>query len=245
LAAETLLELRDVHAGYGDSTILRGVDLTLSSGSLTAVIGANGAGKSTLLKTIFGLVDIKQGSVHFWGDDITRSSSRDRLRRGITIVPQGRCNFPLMSVRENLEMGAYTRTDDDVGRDIDQIYKLFSVLGEKRNQLAGHMSGGEQQLLEMGMALTLSPELILIDEPSLGLSAGMQKRVFQSILDLRDQGTAILLVEQNAVQALKIADRGIVIEQGRVGWEGSGVEMLDNPRVREAYLGLAVGARRE
>lgn len=240
MAAEQLLVLEDVQAGYADSTILQGVNLTLERGSVTAVIGANGAGKSTLLKTIFGLVGIKRGSMRFEGDEITRSSSRERLRRGITIVPQGRCNFPLMTVRENLEMGAYTRADKDVGRDIERIYEIFGVLGNKRNQLAGHMSGGEQQLLEMGMALTLSPKLILIDEPSLGLSAGMQERVFQSILDLRDQGTAILLVEQNAVQALKIADRGIVIEHGRVGWEGSGVEMLDNPRVREAYLGLAV-----
>jgi branched-chain amino acid transport system ATP-binding protein len=240
LAVEQLLVLEDVEAGYADSTILRGVNLTLGRGSVTAVIGANGAGKSTLLKTIFGLVGIKRGSIRFEGGEITRSSSRERLRRGITIVPQGRCNFPLMSVRENLEMGAYTRSDKNVGRDIERIYEIFGVLGKKRNQLAGHMSGGEQQLLEMGMALTLSPKLILIDEPSLGLSAGMQERVFQSILDLREQGTAILLVEQNAVQALKIADRGIVIEQGRVGWEGSGVEMLDNPRVREAYLGLAV-----
>jgi len=240
LAADRLLVLEDVQAGYADSTILQGVNLTLERGSVTAVIGANGAGKSTLLKTIFGLVGIKRGSMRFEGDEITRSSSRERLRRGITIVPQGRCNFPLMTVRENLEMGAYTRDDKNVGRDIERIYEIFGVLGNKRNQLAGHMSGGEQQLLEMGMALTLSPKLILIDEPSLGLSAGMQERVFQSILDLRDQGTAILLVEQNAVQALKIADRGIVIEHGRVGWEGSGVEMLDNPRVREAYLGLAV-----
>lgn len=240
MAADRLLVLEDVQAGYADSTILQGVNLTLERGSVTAVIGANGAGKSTLLKTIFGLVGIKRGSMRFEGDEITRSSSRERLRRGITIVPQGRCNFPLMTVRENLEMGAYTRDDKNVGRDIERIYEIFGVLGNKRNQLAGHMSGGEQQLLEMGMALTLSPKLILIDEPSLGLSAGMQERVFQSILDLRDQGTAILLVEQNAVQALKIADRGIVIEHGRVGWEGSGVEMLDNPRVREAYLGLAV-----
>ena len=240
MAGEPILVLDDVHAGYADSTILRGVDLTLEPGRVTAVIGANGAGKSTLLKTIFGLVAVKQGSIRFGGEDVTRCSSRQRLARGITIVPQGRCNFPLMSVRENLEMGAYTRSDKAVGRDLERIYGVFGVLGKKRNQLAGHMSGGEQQLLEMGMALTLSPTLILIDEPSLGLSAGMQERVFQSILELRAQGTAILLVEQNAVQALKIADRGIVIEQGRVSWKGSGVEMLDDPRVREAYLGLAV-----
>jgi branched-chain amino acid transport system ATP-binding protein len=145
-----------------------------------------------------------------------------------------------MSVHENLEMGAYTRRDGNVKRDIERIYEMFEVLGRKRKTLAGNMSGGEQQLLEMGMALTLSPKLVLIDEPSLGLSAGMQKRVFDAIVDLRETGTAVLLVEQNAVQALNVSDRGIVIERGRVGATGSGVEMLEDPNVRRAYLGLAV-----
>jgi branched-chain amino acid transport system ATP-binding protein len=235
-----LLVLEDVTAGYTEQPILTGIDLSLAPGTITAVIGANGAGKSTLLKTVFGLVQARSGSMRFLGEEITGLSSRERLRRGIVIVPQGRCNFPLMSVHENLEMGAYTRRDGNVKADIDRIYGMFDVLGRKRKSLAGNMSGGEQQLLEMGMALMLSPKLVLIDEPSLGLAAGMQKRVFDAILDLRASGTAVLLVEQNAVQALNVSDRGIVIERGRVGAEGTGVEMLEDPKVRRAYLGLAV-----
>jgi branched-chain amino acid transport system ATP-binding protein len=240
LAAEPVLEIGDLWAGYTDTPILKGVELQLMPGTITAVIGANGAGKSTLLKTLFGMVRASHGSIRFAGEDITRTSSRDRLRRGLVLVPQGRCNFPLMSVRENLEMGAYLRKDSEVSADIEQICERFGVLGAKRKTLAGNLSGGEQQLLEMGMALTLSPRLILIDEPSLGLAAGMQERVFAALRELRDSGAAVLLVEQNAVQALRVSDRGIVLEQGRVGCEGSGVEMLDDPDVRRAYLGLAV-----
>jgi branched-chain amino acid transport system ATP-binding protein len=240
VADNELLVLKDLTAGYTEQAILTGIDLTLAPGTITSVIGANGAGKSTLLKTVFGLVQAREGSMRYLGDEIKGTSSRERLRRGIVIVPQGRCNFPLMSVHENLEMGAYTRRDGDVKKDIERIYEMFEVLGRKRKMLAGNMSGGEQQLLEMGMALTLSPKLVLIDEPSLGLSAGMQKRVFDAIVRLREIGTAVLLVEQNAVQALNISDRGIVIERGRVGAEGSGVEMLQDPEVRRAYLGLAV-----
>jgi branched-chain amino acid transport system ATP-binding protein len=240
VAENELLVLKDLTAGYTEQPILTGIDLTLAPGTITSVIGANGAGKSTLLKTVFGLVQARSGSMRYLGEEIVGVSSRERLRRGIVIVPQGRCNFPLMSVHENLEMGAYTRRDGNVKRDIERIYEMFEVLGRKRKTLAGNMSGGEQQLLEMGMALTLSPKLVLIDEPSLGLSAGMQKRVFDAIVDLRETGTAVLLVEQNAVQALNVSDRGIVIERGRVGATGSGVEMLEDPNVRRAYLGLAV-----
>lgn len=240
LAAEAVLEVADLWAGYTETSILKGVDLRLVSGTITAVIGANGAGKSTLLKALFGMVRVSRGSIRLAGAEITGASSRERLRRGLVLVPQGRCNFPLMSVRENLEMGAYLRKDARVSADIDGICERFGVLGAKRKSLAGNLSGGEQQLLEMGMALTLSPKLILIDEPSLGLAAGMQERVFDALRELRDAGAAVLLVEQNAVQALRISDRGIVLEQGRVGCEGSGVEMLDDPDVRRAYLGLAV-----
>lgn len=235
-----LLVIDNLVAGYTETPVLSGVDLTLEPGTITAVIGANGAGKSTLLKTVFGLVRMREGSLRFLGEDITSTSSEDRLRRGIVIVPQGRCNFPLMSVHENLKMGAYTRRDNNVDEDIERIYETFEILSRKRKSLAGNMSGGEQQLLEMAMALMLSPKLVLIDEPSLGLSAGMQKRVFEAMVDLRNAGTAVLLVEQNAVQALNVSDRGIVIERGRVGAVGSGVEMLEDPEVRRAYLGLAV-----
>lgn len=238
--ADDVLSVSDLHAGYTDAPVLRGIDFSLAPGTITAVIGANGAGKSTLLKVIFGLVSTMRGSIRFDGHEIARCSPRERLRRGVVIVPQSRCNFPRMSVRENLEMGAYTRRDRDVRADIDRIYELFAVLGRKRHVLAGNLSGGEQQLLEMGMALTLSPKLMLIDEPSLGLAAGMQRRVFDAIVRVRGTGASVLLVEQNAVQALKVADMGLVIERGRVGCEGRGVAMLEDPDVRRAYLGMAV-----
>ncbi len=238
MAADHLLELRGVHSGYGDMSILRGIDLALPAATITAVIGANGAGKSTLLKTIFGLVRVQNGQLLFEGRDVTRSSSSDRLQMGIAIVPQGRCNFPLMTVRENLEMAAYTRRDPEVKADIEAVYATYEVLGRKRSQLAGNLSGGEQQMLEMSMALLVKPRLILLDEPSLGLAPAMQVQVFDAIVRLRDLGKTVLMVEQNAVQALKVADRAIVIELGQVRHQGSGIGMLDNADVRRAYLGL-------
>lgn len=233
-----LLTLRDVHAGYEDTPILRGLDLTLAAGSMTAIIGANGAGKSTLLKTVFGLLRPWSGKIEFLGEDITGLRPIERLRRGIVLVPQGRSNFPAMTVQENLEMGAYTRRGRTVRVDIAAAYERFPVLGARRRELAGNMSGGEQQMLELAMASMLTPRLALIDEPSLGLAAGMQRDVFAAIEALRATGATILMVEQNAVQALGIADRGIVIELGRVRASGSGAAMLDDPQVRRAYLGL-------
>ncbi|MPZ74838.1 MAG: ATP-binding cassette domain-containing protein, partial [Nitriliruptorales bacterium] len=177
VAEPPVLELCNVHAGYTDVPVLRGVDLELQQGTVTAVIGANGAGKSTLLKTVFGLVRASRGAIRHRGEDITRASSREHLRLGIVLVPQGRCNFPLMTVHENLEMGAYTRHDGDVAADIEQLYDTFEMLRRKRRELAGNLSGGEQQLLEMAMALVLKPRLMLVDEPSLGLSPAMCHRV--------------------------------------------------------------------
>jgi ABC-type branched-subunit amino acid transport system ATPase component len=233
-----ILESADVHAGYGELRILRGVYFTLEAGTITAVIGANGAGKSTLLKTIFGIVKIDRGTLTFLGQDVTALSPTQRLERGIALVPQGRCNFPLMKVEENLEMAAYRRRDRQIKHDIERLCAAFPVLGRKRAFRAGDLSGGEQQQLEMAMALMQSPKLALIDEPSLGLSAAMQQIVFETIKELRDQGTTVLMVEQNAVQALRISDRAIVLELGRVGASGSGVEMLEDPEVRRAYLGI-------
>jgi len=239
LAAERLaLEVRGLRAGYGEVIVLRGVNLALLPGTITAVIGANGAGKSTLLKAIFGIVRVTSGAIIFAGEDITRLGSHGRLGKGLVLVPQGRCNFPLMTVDENLQMGAYTRTDSGVRSDIERIYREFDLLADRRRALAGNLSGGEQQLLEMAMALMIRPKLILVDEPSLGLSPAMQQRVFGAIIRLRDLGTTILMVEQNAVQALRIANRGIVIELGVVRHEGTGPSMLHNPEVRRAYLGL-------
>jgi branched-chain amino acid transport system ATP-binding protein len=233
-----MLELHDVHAGYGDIEILRGVDLTLQPSTITAVIGANGAGKSTLLKTIFGMVGATSGEIRLLSEPVTQLNSKSRLERGISIVPQGRCNFPLMTVQENLELGAYTRSDSRVKHDIERMYDQFDVLRPKAQVLAGNLSGGEQQLLEMAMALMVAPKVLLLDEPSLGLSPLMQQHVFTAIRGLRDRGTTMLMVEQNAVQALNVADRGIVIELGRVSYEGTGVAMLDDPKIRSAYLGL-------
>lgn len=233
------LELRDIHAGYGELLILSGISLSARAGTITSVIGANGAGKSTLLKTIFGMVAIRDGTLLLGGDDITGTSSTARLKLGIAIVPQGRCNFPQMTIRENLEMGAYTRADGGVARDIEQMFDLFPVLRRKERLQAGDMSGGEQQMLEMAMALMIHPKVLLLDEPSLGLSPAMVDQVFASIRSLaQTKGTAVIMVEQNAVQALKISNAGIVIELGKVGASGTGPEMLRNPEVRRAYLGL-------
>ena len=237
-AKRTVLELEDVHGGYGEIEVLRGVTLRLEEATITAVIGANGAGKSTLLKTIFGIVRVSAGAIHYLDTDITRDDPIGRLRRGLVLVPQGRSNFPLMSVQENLEMGAYTRTDKRVRADIQRTYERFPMLAPKRRQLAGNLSGGEQQVLEMAMALMLSPTLALIDEPSLGLSPLMQHTVFEAIAHLRDLGTTVLMVEQNAVQALRIADRAVVLELGRISAAGHGTEMLEDADVRRAYLGL-------
>jgi ABC-type branched-subunit amino acid transport system ATPase component len=237
LVAE-VLELEGVVAGYPGLTILRGVDLRLRAGTITAVVGANGAGKSTLLKAIFGIVRIQAGRLRLDGREITAAGPLDRLRAGLAYVPQGRSTFPLMSVEENLEMGAYTRRGSAVRNDMAALLARFSVLGTKRSMRAGDLSGGEQQLLEIGMSLMIRPRVVLIDEPSLGLSAAMQRRVFDEIQRLRDSGSTVLLVEQNAVQALRIADSAVILELGRVAMSGSGVAMLDDPDVRRAYLGL-------
>lgn len=238
-AEQPILALRGLHAGYGDIEILRGIDLELLPRSMTAVIGANGAGKTTLLKTIFGSVRATAGTIEYLGEDVTALSAAERLRRGLVLIPQGRSNFPEMTVEENLEMGAFIRSDHHVKRDIQGNYERFPLLRERRHQHAGNLSGGEQQMLEMAMALMLSPKLALVDEPSLGLSAGVQAAVFDAIGELRSAGTTVLMVEQNAVQALRISEAGIVIELGRVSARGTGVEMLSDPEVRRAYLGLA------
>ncbi|MFI6229678.1 ABC transporter ATP-binding protein [Micromonospora echinospora] len=233
-----VLALRDVHAGYPDVEILRGIDLDVRRGETVCVIGANGAGKSTLLKTVFGMVATRSGSIRVDGVEVSRDSTRARLARGVVLVPQGRCNFPRMSVEENLRMGGYTLPRGAVAAGIDRAYQTFPVLGERRGQAAGNLSGGEQQLLEMAMALMLDPKVVLIDEPSLGLSPRMRQHVFAALHTLATQQVGVLLVEQNAVQALTVADRGLVVELGRVARSGTGPGMLDDPEVRRAYLGL-------
>jgi ABC-type branched-subunit amino acid transport system ATPase component len=232
-----LLELDGVRAGYEEVEVLRGVSLRMRAGEIVSIIGANGAGKSTLLKTIFGMVPATAGSIRLAGVEVTNRPPVELLRRGLAYVPQGRCNFPVMTVEENLEMGAYLRDDAEVGSDIDAVVARFPILGERRRALAGTLSGGQQQILEMAMALLLHPRLLLVDEPSLGLDPRMVEIVFAAIQAINREGAAVLMVEQNAKKALAISHRGLVLELGSPRFEGTGAELLDNPAVRQHYLG--------
>jgi ABC-type branched-subunit amino acid transport system ATPase component len=238
LAADgALLELREVVAGYEEVEVLRGVSLAVRAGEIVCIIGANGAGKSTLLRTVFGMVRPRAGSIRFAGEEMAGRPSTEVLRRGIGYVPQGRCNFPAMSVEENLEMGAYLRRDARIRNDIEAVLTRFPVLATKRSDPAGTLSGGQQQILEMGIALLLHPRLLMVDEPSLGLDPRMVEIVFDTILAINREGTTILMVEQNAKKALSVSHRGFVLELGRNRFEGTGDDLLNNPDVREHYLG--------
>jgi ABC-type branched-subunit amino acid transport system ATPase component len=236
-AAGALLELREVVAGYEEVEVLRGVSLSVRAGEIVCIIGANGAGKSTLLRTVFGLVTPRRGSISFAGDEIARHPPTEVLKRGLGYVPQGRCNFPAMSVEENLEMGAYLRRDARVRTDIDALLTRFPMLAGKRRDPAGTLSGGQQQILEMAIALLLHPRLLMVDEPSLGLDPRMVEVVFETILAINREGTTIVMVEQNAKKALAVSHRGFVLELGRNRFEGTGQELLENPDVRQHYLG--------
>jgi ABC-type branched-subunit amino acid transport system ATPase component len=232
-----LLELQAVVAGYEEVEVLRGVSLAVGEGEIVSIIGANGAGKSTLLRTVFGMVAPRAGTIRFAGDEIAGRPSMEVLRRGLGYVPQGRCNFPAMSVEENLEMGAYLRRDPRVRDDVEALLARFPMLGAKRRDPAGTLSGGQQQILEMAIALLLKPRLLMVDEPSLGLDPRMVEIVFDTILAINREGTTILMVEQNAKKALSVSHRGVVLELGRNRFEGTGRELLDNPDVRRHYLG--------
>jgi ABC-type branched-subunit amino acid transport system ATPase component len=238
LAADgALLELREVVAGYAEAEVLRGVTLAVRAGEIACIIGANGAGKSTLLRTVFGLLTPWQGTIRFAGEEIGGRPSTEVLERGIGYVPQGRCNFPAMSVEENLEMGAYLRRDARVREDIEALLTRLPMLAGKRRDPAGTLSGGQQQILEMAIAQLLHPRLLMVDEPSLGLDPRMVEIVFDTILAINRAGTTILMVEQNAKKALAVSHRGFVLELGRNRFEGTGQELLDNPDVRQHYLG--------
>ncbi len=232
-----LLALDEVRAGYEEVEVLRSVSLRVRPGQIVSIIGANGAGKSTLLKTVFGMLRPHGGSIRLSGEEIGGRRPVDILGRGVSYVPQGRCNFPAMTVEENLEMGAYTRNDPDVRRDIEAMIARFPMLGDKRAALAGTLSGGQQQILEIAIALVLHPRLLLVDEPSLGLDPRMAEAVFDTIVAINREGTTVLMVEQNAKTALSISHRGFVLELGRNRFEGTGRELLDNPEVRAHYLG--------
>jgi ABC-type branched-subunit amino acid transport system ATPase component len=232
-----LLEISSVVAGYDEVEVLRGVSAGVRAGEIVSIIGANGAGKSTLLRTVFGMLRPRAGSIRLDGQEIGGRPSTEVLRRGIGYVPQGRCNFPAMSVAENLEMGAYLRRDVNVRADIEALFARFPVLATKRSAPAGTLSGGQQQILEMAISLLLRPRLLLVDEPSLGLDPRMVELVFETIVTINREGTAVLMVEQNAKKALSVSHRGFVLELGRNRFEGTGQQLLDDPDVRQHYLG--------
>ena len=218
--AEPSLSIKGLRAGYGSLDILNGVDLDVPQGQFVALMGPNGAGKSTLLKTLYGMTTIKGGSISWQGKDITALKSRAILAEGISWVPQGRCNFPVMTVDENLQMAAYTLRDGRVKAERDYVYDLFPILKTRRNTLAGNMSGGEQQLLEVAMAVLQRPRILLVDEPSVGLSPTAIGIVFDELLRINAAGQTILLVEQNTKKAMTVAQRAVVLRLGKVIWDG-------------------------
>jgi branched-chain amino acid transport system ATP-binding protein len=232
-----VLDLRDVVCCYGQVTALKGVSLTVGKGELVALIGANGAGKSTALKAISGLLHPIAGTIVFDGHDITHASARAILSLGVAHCPEGRHVFPQMSVLENLEMGAYLRSARrEIAADMVRVFDQFPRLAERRQQPAGTLSGGEQQMLAIGRALMSRPKLVLFDEPSLGLAPTMVERTFDIVSSIRAAGTTVLMVEQNASAALNMCDRAYLLESGSLALEGSGRELIDNPHVRAAYL---------
>ena len=234
-----LLEVRDLNVYYGAIHALQGISFRVNEGEIVTLIGANGAGKSTTLRTISGLLRPRRGSVHFKGQDITMTPAEQIVRLGIGQVPEGRKIFAPLTVRENLEMGAYTRTDsDEIERSIQRVFASFPRLRERTEQLGGTLSGGEQQMLATARGLMSRPSLLLMDEPSMGLSPILVEEIFRIIREINAQGTSILLVEQNALMALNVAHRAYVLETGRIVLEGSSQEVRESPRVREAYLGV-------
>ncbi|TDC53902.1 ABC transporter ATP-binding protein [Micromonospora sp. KC207] len=235
-----LLEIKDLTLLYGRIQALHGISLVVNEGEVVALIGANGAGKTTTMRAISGLRPVAQGSVVFDGTDVTRMRADLRVTRGIGQAPEGRGVFPGMTVLENLEMGAYTRRDKaEIAKDLAMVLDLFPRLAERRKQAGGTLSGGEQQMLAVGRALMARPRLLLLDEPSMGLAPKLIQQIFEIITRINEQGTTILLVEQNAQQALSRAHRGYVLETGRIVKEGTGQELLHDPAVKEAYLGVA------
>jgi branched-chain amino acid transport system ATP-binding protein len=235
-----LLEITDLTLLYGRIQALHGISLTVDEGEVVALIGANGAGKTTTMRAVSGLRPVAQGSITFQGEDITRMRADLRVLRGICQAPEGRGIFPGMSVLENLEMGAYTRRDAaGIRADLDRVYGLFPRLKERQKQAGGTLSGGEQQMLAIGRALMSRPKLLLLDEPSMGLAPMLIQQIFTIISEISDQGTTILLVEQNAQQALSRAHRAYVLETGSIVKSGTGQELLRDPAVKEAYLGVA------
>jgi branched-chain amino acid transport system ATP-binding protein len=232
-----LLELEDVHTYYGNIEALKGISLVVEEGEIVTLIGSNGAGKSTTLRSISGLTPPRVGSIRFKGKDIGETPPQEIVRLGISQSPEGRKIFPRMSVRENLDLGAYLRRDEDVGTDLDRVFELFPRLKEREKQKAGTMSGGEQQMLAMGRALMARPTVLLLDEPSMGLAPVLVERIYETVEEINKQGTTILLVEQNANFALGVSNRAYVLEVGTITLSDDSDRLRENPEVQRAYLG--------
>ena len=232
-----LLEVDDIHTFYGAIEALRGVSLKVEEGEVVTMIGSNGAGKSTTLRSITSLTPARSGKITFAGEEITRVPAHEIVSRGIALSPEGRHCFPRMTVRENLELGAFRRQGDGVSEDLERVFELFPRLKERERQKAGTMSGGEQQMLAIGRALMASPKLLMLDEPSMGIAPILVQRIYETIAEINRQGVAILLVEQNANYALDLAKRGYVLETGQVVLADDSDQLRENPAVQRAYLG--------
>ncbi|HEY7936271.1 MAG TPA: ABC transporter ATP-binding protein [Candidatus Limnocylindrales bacterium] len=234
---DILLRLEDVHTYYGQIHALQGVSLEVRRGEIVTLIGANGAGKTTTLKTISGLLHPRQGKISFEGKDISRTPAHQLVRAGIGHSPEGRRIFSRLTILENLKMGAFTRPQDEIQGDLDHVFELFPRLKERISQRGGSLSGGEQQMLAIGRAMMARPRVLLLDEPSLGLSPILVQQIFAIIQEINSSGTTILLVEQNALQALIVANRGYVLQTGHVALSGASADLRENEMVRKAYLG--------
>ena len=234
---EPILKVSDINVYYGAIHAIKGVSFEVNPGEVVTLIGANGAGKSTTLQTVSGLLHSRTGSIEFLGENLMGVPAHKVVAKGLAQVPEGRRVFLQMTVEENLEMGAYTRSGGDIDADLEKVYAYFPRLMERRRQIAGTLSGGEQQMLAMGRALMSRPKLLMLDEPSMGLAPILVEQIFKIIQTLHEAGTTILLVEQNAQAALSIADRGYVLETGKIVTSGTGTELLASPHIKKAYLG--------
>jgi branched-chain amino acid transport system ATP-binding protein len=234
---EVLLDVKDIHVFYGNIEAVKGMSFHVDRGEIVCLIGANGAGKTTTLRTVSGLLRPREGAIFYDDQRIDLLPAHEIVGLGVAQSPEGRRIFPRMSVRENLDMGAFTRKDAEQRQDMERILELFPILKERARQAAGTLSGGEQQMLAIGRALMTKPKLLLLDEPSMGLAPIVVERIFQTIREISEQGVTILLVEQNAAQALNLANRGYVIETGRIVLEDEAGALLENEQVRKAYLG--------
>jgi branched-chain amino acid transport system ATP-binding protein len=233
----TMLKVSGLRVAYGGIQAVKGVDLEVHEGELVSLIGANGAGKTTTLKAVTGTQPVAGGDIQFLGKSIKGQGAWDLVKQGLVMVPEGRGTFTRMTITENLQMGAFTRSDDGIDASIEEVFAIFPRLKERRNQLAGTMSGGEQQMLAMGRALMARPKVLLLDEPSMGLSPIMVDKIFEVVNDIHSRGTTILLVEQNASRALGLANRGYVMDSGEITMGGEAKALLADPKVRAAYLG--------